>query len=123
MKKIKQIDMIVQLVLVVAFAMAALLDKGKTIIIGYFIVGSWQLASMLVHHVKDWHMHKKSRQIYHGISYLSVFMLALATVSHGPIQNVFWILLLAAPVMAVYYLLLCVHEIVTAEKRPSEIII
>ncbi len=49
MKKFKKIDAWVSAVLIIGFAVPSFINQDATFIIGYFVVGGWQVISMLLH--------------------------------------------------------------------------
>ena len=110
MKKLKRMDMWISTGLIAGFAIASLINRDYTFIIGYFVVGSWQVISMTVHAVNGWFTEKwKLRYVYHWITFI-----ALITIPIGS----FWVLLFTAPFMAGYYTWLSYSEVRKANERP-----
>ena len=111
MKKFKKIDFWINVILIVGALVLAATGKEFTFIYGYFIVGGWQVVSMLVHAVnKNWINNAKSaRQVYNWITIIS-----LASIPIGG----YVILLFLAPFMAVFYTYLCYNETFIKLKRP-----
>ncbi|MEO8770760.1 MAG: hypothetical protein ABI402_11760 [Ferruginibacter sp.] len=114
MKKYKIIDTWISTILISIFALIYLvsLDFGY-VITGYFIVGSWQLISMIVHAWNHWFTAKGSARIYYhwfvGVCLISI-----------PIS--FEVLLYMAPFMAAYYTWICYEEVYIKMKRPLSIL-
>lgn len=95
MKKVKEIDAWISSILIAGFAIVSIINYDDTFIVGYFVVGGWQVISMIVHAVTKTFTNKRgSRYAYHWITAVS-----LATMPLGS----FWILLFTAPFMAVFY--------------------
>lgn len=110
MKKFKIIDLWISIVLITGFAIASLINRDYTFIIGYFVVGGWQVISMIVHAVDRCFTEKRgARYVYHWITFISVVTMPLGS---------FWILLFTAPFMAVYYTWLCYNEVYVKMQRP-----
>jgi hypothetical protein len=110
MKKFKKIDTWISIILITGFAIATIIRRDYTFIIGYFVVGGWQVISMLVHASFRCFTEKKSiRYGYHWITAIS-----LLTMPFGS----FWILLFTAPFMAVFYTWMCFDEVRKMNQRP-----
>lgn len=109
MKQFKTIDLFVSIALILGFAIYWLVKPGS-FFVAYFVVGSWQVISMLVHAFNKCFTYKKGkRYMYHWISFISI-----ATVPLGS----FRVLIFLAPVMAVYYSWLCYREVFIKMRRP-----
>lgn len=114
MKKFKSLDMWVSTGLIAGFAIASLINGDDTFFIGYFVVGSWHVISMIVHAVNGWFTEKwKPRYVYHWITFISLMTMPMGS---------FWILLFTAPFMAVYYTWLCYSEVRKMNERPLAIL-
>jgi hypothetical protein len=115
MKKFKIIDFWISTGLVIAFTIIIILDSSEGLVsnplfTAYFVVGGWQVISMLIHAFKSCFTHKGgARFIYHWITLISVATMPLGS---------FWILLFTAPFMAVYYTGLCYYEVKKMSQRP-----
>jgi hypothetical protein len=115
MKKFKIIDLGISTGLILFFTIYVLVKAkgeifGDRIFTAYFIIGGWQVISMLVHAVTKTFTYKWGiRLIYHWITFV-----ALIAIPAGS----FWILLFTAPFMALFYTWLCYDEIVNKMKRP-----
>ncbi len=114
MKKFKEIDVWMSIILIACFAVASIINYDNTFIVGYFVVGGWQVASMLVHATTKTFTHRRgSRYVYHWITVIS-----LATLPVGS----FLILLFTAPFMAIYYTWICFDEVRKMNERPLAIL-
>ena len=58
MKKLKEADMWISIVLIAGFTAASLINRDYTFIIGYFVVGGWQVISMIIHVFNKWFTEK-----------------------------------------------------------------
>ena len=114
MKKFKQVDYFISIALILAFSIVSLINMDGTFIIGYLVVGGWQIISMIVHSYHHWFTGKKSlRNTYHWIT-----LFCLVTMPVGS----FIILLFTAPFMAIFYTWLCYHELYVKMQRPIHLL-
>lgn len=114
MKKFKKIDVWVSIVLITGFAIATIINRNYSFMLGYFVVGGWQVISMLVHVYYHSFTEKKStRRNYHWITFISLITMPIGS---------FWILLFTAPFMAVFYTWLCFDEVRKMHQRPLAIL-
>jgi len=110
MKKLKTIDLFINITLIAGFAINWLIKMDDSYFYGYFVVGGWQVTSMLFHVYNGIFTYKEgSRNTYHWITLISLVTMPLGSI---------WILLFAAPFMAVYYTYLCYHEVYVKMQRP-----
>ncbi|MGG9960244.1 hypothetical protein [Ferruginibacter sp. SUN106] len=118
MKQFKIIDFWVNTGLIISSVIISILERKEDFLhnyffAGYFIVGGWQVISMLVHvfnrcFTARW----TARYIYHWITFIAIVTM----------PGSFWVLLYAAPFMAVYYTYLCYQETYVKMKRPLSIL-
>ncbi len=114
MKKFKQVDYYINIALILAFSIVSLINMDGTFIIGYLVVGGWQVISMIVHSYHHWFTGKKSlRTNYHWITLFSLVTMPVGS---------FIILLFTAPFMAVFYTWLCYHELYVKMQRPIHLL-
>ncbi len=114
MKQFKQTDMWISIVLIVGFAIAGLVRQDYIILIGYFVVGGWQVISMIVHAWNHWFTRERgARFIYHWVTFFSLITMPM---------GFFWVLSFTAPFMAVYYTWLCYTEIHKLNERPLAVL-
>jgi hypothetical protein len=78
----------------------------------YFIVGGWQVISMLIHAISGCFTYG-ARHIYHWITFISVITMPIGSV---------WILIITAPFMAFFYTWLCWREVYIKMKRPIDVL-
>ena len=114
MKKFKQIDVWISISLISIFTALGFVRLDYTFFVGYFVVGGWQVISMLVHIAQKWFTDKGgARYIYNWITLVSLITFPLGT---------FWILLFTAPFMAVYYTYQCYDEVYVKMQRPPALL-
>lgn len=119
MKRFKIIDFWVSVTLIVCFTIASIARCDTTFIYGYFIVGGWQLISMFVHFINHWFCgYGSTRYIYHWIVAITIFCTALGVVVYIFLYIVLTVLILAAPVMALFYTWMCYKETYIKMQRP-----
>lgn len=110
MRKFKRVDAWISTALITGFAVATLINRDYTFLLGYLVVGAWQVTSMLVHVYYRCFTGKKGlRYIYHWITLISLITMPVGS---------FWILLFTAPFMAVFYTWLCFDEVKKMYQRP-----
>ncbi len=110
MRKFKKIDVWISIILIAGFAIATIINLDNTFILGYFVIGGWQVISMLVHAYNKCFTQKKgARYVYHWITLISVLTMPVGS---------FLILLFTAPLMALYYTWLCFEEVRKMNMRP-----
>ncbi len=119
MKKFKTIDVWTSIVLMVVFAIYSLIKLDNSFLIGYCIVGGWQMISMIIHAINGWFTFGKAARYYYHISIAVLAALTLVGLLAYPVLwTVMLVLLFAAPFMAVYYAWLCYHEVSVKMQRP-----
>lgn len=117
MKTFKIIDVWTSIGLIISFSILIIKDGGidifnNTLFAGYFVVGGWQVMSMLVHAITRTFTYG-ARYVYHWITLISVMTMPMGS---------FWILLITAPFMAVFYTWLCYREVYIKMKRPLDLL-
>lgn len=121
MENFKTIDFWVNVLLIACFILlkipACIKEGGllnNQLLEGYFIVGSWQVISMIIHVVNSSFIKKwGARFVYSWIS-----LLAIITIPVGS----FWVLVFTAPFMAIYYTCICYQETYVKMKRPMDLL-
>lgn len=118
MKQFKEWDFGISVGLIIFFAVAGIVDnKGglnNNLITGYFVVGGWQIISMIVHIITVHFTRRWSRRFY----YQWISLIAVVTIPAGSV----WVLYSLAPFMAVYYTYMCYNETYIKMKRPMELL-
>jgi hypothetical protein len=114
MRNFKKTDAWISIMLIAGFGIASLINRDYTFLTGYFIIGGWQIISMLVHAFNKCFTQKKgARYAYHWITFISLITMPVGS---------FWILLIIAPFMAVYYTWLCFDEVRKMNIRPLAVL-
>jgi hypothetical protein len=113
MKSFKNIDCTIQGVLIILGLVMGVSSRrmfdDTTFFAGYFLVGGWQLISVIVHFFYEAPYKKTMRKIY--LITLGVLIIALLiSIPTGGIIVMLFGLLFFSPVMAVYYLITCINE-------------
>jgi len=114
MKQFKIIDFWINIGLILSSVIISFLEKSEDFLhngflLGYFIVGGWQVISMLAHaYNRCFTSRWGARYIYHWITFIAVITM----------PGSFWVLLYAAPFMAIYYTYLCYKEVYIKMQRP-----
>ena len=122
MRTLKKVDLFVQVVLILGFAITTVSQNSNAFILGYFVVGAWQGASMVVHTLKSWHTRKGSARSIYQVVTVVVLLLAVLSFTLPIIIYFFFALLFLAPFMAITYAAICYHETFYYTKRPLELI-
>ena len=119
MEKFKTIDVWVNTGLIAAAVLFGLNCADGKFIIGYFVVGGWQVISMFIHAVNGWFCAKDSaRRIYHNMVIVILVIVPLSFVFYPISFLLLMALLFVSPFMAVYYTALCYNEVKTINQRP-----
>lgn len=111
MKKFKLYDLLVNLLLIFLFLIISLFRKDYTFLIGYFVVGAWQLISILIHAYYKWFTQAKSRRYYYSSAVVCIIITALLGFIFYPFLLLLYLMLFAAPLLALYYVWICYTEI------------
>ncbi len=119
MKNFKIIDIWVSIILLISFTILSLIKLDYTFLIGYCVVGGWQMISMVVHTLKGWFIHHKAGRYYYEltVAFIAAFTL-LGLLFYPVLFFVMIVMLFAAPFMAVYYTWLCYNEVYVKMQRP-----
>jgi hypothetical protein len=118
----QRVDLAVQALLLLGFTVVVLAYNSlEALVTGYFVVGGWQLLGMVVQQVHGRLVRRWNFRWWYHLVVLGALMLAVScTVLDSMLPVLFamvFILLFAAPVMALVYFSLCVHELLDARKQ------
>ena len=114
MRKFKTMDVYISVALIIIFTIISLIKLDGTFFIGYFVVGTWQVISMIVHVIKKWFIQKGGvRFVYNWITLVSLLTIPVGS---------FWVLLFTAPVMAIFYTWICYKEVYVKMQRPMDLL-
>jgi hypothetical protein len=117
MLKFKKIDLFVQVFGIILLIAVALIFRGENWLYAYFVIGTIQVLSMLIHYVKSWFTSKGSnRYKYQLIILIITIITPLAFVVNSPFF-VLYALLYTAPLLAIYYCYVCFKEIKILEAK------
>lgn len=123
MKQFKLYDTWISIGLIIGFTLFSLVKLDYTFLIGYCVIGGWQLISMVVHGLNRWFVQKGSaRYRYHYMVAIIVLLSLVGLLAYPLLMIVLFVLLFAAPVMAVYYTWLCYREVYVKMQRPLAIL-
>ncbi len=111
MKTYKLYDLLISTALIVIFLVISLLQKDHSFFIGYFVVGGWQLISMIVHIYYNWFTQQGGKRYYYSSAVFIILVIAALGFVIYPFLLIFYVLLFAAPFMAVYYAWICYTEV------------
>jgi hypothetical protein len=122
MKTFKLIDLALNISLILFFAVFTLIKKDYSFIYGYFIIGGWQVISMLIHQSAGWFTRKGSaRNSYFTLTLIIILTGALAFLV--PLfAIIYYILLFTAPALAIVYTLICFDECREMRHRPLDVL-
>jgi hypothetical protein len=119
MKKFKQIDIGIQILIALIAIVAAIISPGSLFIVCIIFLG-WQLASIAVHEARLWFIQTKRRRYYH-IAVLLMLFITLLSIT-GPLLFALPILFCIAMSMIIYYFIICIWELQQLYKRPLSIL-
>ncbi len=130
MKSFKIIDCWVSFILIPVFVIFGFITMSEKSFYGYFIVGGWQVVSMIVHHLSRWFTEKaEPRLFYHKLVLLLIIVTAslialtqLTEIFIIPVIIIMFLLLIGSPIMAIYYAQMCYEETYVKMKRPMELL-
>jgi len=116
METFKRYDLWISIALIITGTITSIVLLEYTFIYWYFIVGGWQVISMLVHAINGWFRRKKSRRYYHWTVAIIIAMGILAFLI--PLFFfIYFVMLFAAPLMAIFYTLMCSEEVKELKKN------
>jgi len=115
MKTFKIADCIVQLLLIFGALFINLVLKPGTVdesfFMSYFLVGSWQIISLIVHLFFPGEYKVELRRLYSILLLLTAVVFLIGLFSSGLLINVLFGLLYWSPLLAILYLITCILEI------------
>lgn len=119
MKQFKILDFWVSVLLIFGFTLYGLALQSINFIIGYLVVGGWQIISLLIHYYNNWFCEKGGRRRKYQLIVIIVLLAGLLGFVIPPILFMLaFALLFVAPIMAVYYSWICYNEIYFKMQRP-----
>lgn len=118
MRLFKLTDMWLSAILLVIFTVLSIINPGKFLITGYLTVGCWQVISMIIHAINKWFIRRKGNRYYYHRVVAVTLVIALAGFFTPLFFLIFYVLLFATPIMAVFYVTICYKEIQFMTQRP-----
>jgi hypothetical protein len=105
MKLFKQLEFYSSVLLITAFLASWLITRdGELLFTAYYVVGALHVTGMITHALAHWFTNAYSPRLYYH--WLVVVLLLLVPLGIG-----LWILLYAAPFMAIAYTCICWREL------------
>ena len=119
MRRFKKIDFEISVILIIVCTAFAFYKQGTSFFIAYFLVGGWQLISILVHYYKNWFCEKGTKRRNYQTAIIAIFICAaVGFVIYPLLILVAFGVLFGAPVMAIYYTWICYEETYIKMQRP-----
>jgi hypothetical protein len=123
MKIFKLIDTWTSMALIFIFLVLSVAWGGTTLLTGYFVVGGWQVISMIVHAVNGWFCYEGGKRlVYHWVVAITIMVALLGFLVYPLLYFVLLALLFAAPFMAIYYTMICYEEVYVKMRRPLDLL-
>lgn len=125
MKAFARLDVIIQTILIIsglAIGLATLTNSihGDYMFFPYFLVGGWQIFSVIVHFVGEGTRMGRLRKIYLGMLVFVILALLLSLAGKEMIIYALFGLLFFSPFMAVFYLYTCYREMRLYQAKPAD---
>lgn len=124
MKKFKLIDCWMSTILITGSFVYGFTSRDFSFIRGYFVVGVWQLISIITHYLTNTFIGRSRNNYTKIIAWIAISLLIIAVISqaweefYGLMMFELFLLLIVAPIMAIYYTRLCFEETYVKMKRP-----
>ncbi|MEO5941935.1 MAG: hypothetical protein ABIP30_03155 [Ferruginibacter sp.] len=119
MKKFKIIDTWISIILITGFLLTSLIKRDETFIYGYFVIGGWQVISMIIHGINGWFTNKGSgRFAYHCLVAVIIGLSLLGALVYPVLYLVMIVMIFSAPIMAIGYTMMCYKEVYVKMQRP-----
>jgi hypothetical protein len=118
MKTIKLYDAWIQSTLIAVFILLSLINRDSNFLIGYFVVGAYQVVNTVIHALYDYKSVSKYRHYYNlTLIYLTV-VIGIAFLVPYILFIVAYVMLFVSPLMAIAYNSLCFFEVSKLYERP-----
>lgn len=123
LKDFKTLDLTIQAVLILAALIVDLIwQHSGSIIVSYLVVGGWQIMSMVVHWVEHYDLRRWSHRTVHTASMVALVLLAILGIMHSQLIILLLMgLLVGAPLLAIWYFLLCFLELKQLNRRDGAV--
>lgn len=124
MKAFARLDVIIQVILIIsglALGLAVMTNSihSDYMFFPYFLVGGWQIFSVIVHLVGEGTRIRQLRKIYLGILLFVILALLISLVTKEGIIYALFGLLIFSPFMAFFYLFTCYKELQVYQAKPG----
>ncbi len=117
MKMFKLIDLWISAVLIGFFTFVCLFNV-EFLFYAYFIVGGWQITSMIVHALSGWFMKKGGARLIYIYTVAIIVLLVLLSLFFEPFfLTILFFLLIGSPILAVVYTHICFKELNELKQR------
>src|SRR5689334_641384 len=110
MKIFKSVDVVIQLLTIVAGILYFLFTNKEEFFYAYFVTGGWQLFSCSIHGLFPQYYYPLKARNYYLISLAVVFIIGLTSLL-GFLLGFLYFLLLFSPFMAIWYCYICFKEV------------
>lgn len=118
MKQFKVFDVSLSILLIIICCIYALVNT-KYLMVGYFVVGGWQLISMVIHAINKWFTKRSSaRYVYQTVVLVIICLGFTGILVPQVLMAMLFLLVFVSPFMAIYYTWLCYHELTVRMRRP-----
>lgn len=117
MKSIKQIDLYIQIALIALWFLSFLFFKSA-FFIGYFVIGVWHLLSVSYYAIVGSFSQKKHYKIVRIIVASIIILVLMGVFLNYIFFTVLYLLIVIAPILAVYYTCICYMEVKSLNERP-----
>lgn len=119
MKTFKMYDVYIQIVLIVVVSILSIIQPSQYFLLSYFVVGTVQIISSCTHLLKGWNFNTiHARRYYHWMLIVILVAAAFCFIFNEIIVFYGYFLLLFTPLMAIYYAVICGHELYSMNQRP-----
>jgi len=117
MKRLKQIDLYIQVTLIILWFLSFLFIR-EVFFFGYFIVGVWHLISLIYYLIVGSHTQSNHHKVVRIIVASIVLLLLMGVLIDNSFFVTLYLLIIAAPILAVYYTCICYMEVKSLNERP-----
>ncbi|MDB5201649.1 MAG: hypothetical protein JWQ27_1058 [Ferruginibacter sp.] len=122
MKTFKIIDAWISILLISTFSLLSLIKLDATFLIGYCIVGTWQVISLCIHSVQGWFRFNPDRHAYKCMVAILLVIGLIGLVWPALLMIEMFLLLFISPMLAVYYSWICYNETYVKMQRPLAVL-
>lgn len=118
MRTIKLYDAWIQAIMIIVFFILGVINTSNSILVGYFVVGSYQVINAITHTLFDFKSTSKYRHYYNlTLVYLSI-VVAIAFLVPSILFIIAYLMLFISPFLAIAYNAICFYEVKKMYERP-----